>query len=348
MHKLLLIGCGNMARVHCKQLVKLENLKLVCAADISDERTEFFKNEYGFARTTNNYKSELDSDDIDIVLVATTWQPRYQIIKNCLEAGKHVLAEKPLSLYLDEIDSLMETAAEYKVKLHVGYILRPSAVMNKIKELLDDGAIGKPHAFSLLHHQRGLKSDWLAMRNLLRGGVTPGIDCGIHVCDLLRWWFESEPESAYGVSVKLEADSEGDNFSHDIYTLKNGIKASVEECYSNNTVPYFRLAVYGDEGAVFSDFYSGKDENDSITLRNSICDTETVISVPSKGKATGKQMSGFINEIENDKDITSHLIDVKKSTEMATGAFLSSKRNAIVKFPLSRDDIEEIQNYIKK
>jgi myo-inositol 2-dehydrogenase/D-chiro-inositol 1-dehydrogenase len=337
-----------MAKVHCEQLKRLENIQLVCAADISEERTELFKNKYGFERTTINYKEELNSDNIDIVLVATTWQPRFQIIKECLEAGKHVLAEKPLSLYLDEIDSLTETAKEFKVKLRIGYILRPSAVMNKIKELLDNGAIGKPHAFTLVHHQRGLKSDWLVMRNLLRGGVTPGIDCGIHVCDLLRWWFESEPESAYGVSAKLEADSEGDNFTHDVYTLKNGLKASIEECYSHNTSPYFRLAVYGNKGAIFSNFYSGKDENDSITIRNSTNDTEEIISVPSKGKATGKQMSDFLKEIDEDIDITSHLADVRKSTEMATGALISSKRSKIVKFPLTQNDIDEVKQYITR
>jgi pyrroline-5-carboxylate reductase len=78
---MLLIGCGNMAKHgHCPQLKKLENLKLVSACDVSVEKAESFKNEFGFKRFSGDYKSELEKKDIDVVLVATTWQPRYKII----------------------------------------------------------------------------------------------------------------------------------------------------------------------------------------------------------------------------------------------------------------------------
>ena len=69
-----------MANVHCKQLMELENLKLVCAADICLEKAEDFKTKYGFESCTNDYKEALKSEKIDVVLIATTWQPRYKII----------------------------------------------------------------------------------------------------------------------------------------------------------------------------------------------------------------------------------------------------------------------------
>ena len=57
MHGMLLIGCGNMARHgHCPQLKKLENLKLVSACDVSVEKAEAFKNEFGFERFSGDYK----------------------------------------------------------------------------------------------------------------------------------------------------------------------------------------------------------------------------------------------------------------------------------------------------
>lgn len=348
MHGLLLIGCGNMAKYgHCPQLKKIEDLKFVSACDISRERAEAFKDEFGFERASTDYKSELEKDDIDIVLLATTWQPRYEIIKDCLLSGKHVLAEKPLSLYLDEIDDLIKITKSGKAKLRVGYIQRASAMMNKVHELIQVGTIGTPQSFTLVHHQRGLKSDWLTMRNLLQGGVTPGIDCGVHTCDVARWWFNDEPDFVFSAGARLEPELKSNTLTHDCFTMKNGVKVFMEECFSNNTEPFVRMHVLGDKGAIIP-VWAKNGVNEHIVVWDGVNYEETKIEFPAKGKSTGEQMKKFISDIESNNDLEKHLEDVRKSTEMALGALLSETRNEIVRFPLSERDIMEIRQLITR
>ena len=348
MHGMLLVGCGNMAKYgHCPQLKKLENLKLVSACDVSAERAEAFKNEFGFERFSDNYKSELEKKDIDVVLVATTWHPRFEIIRDCLLAGKHVLAEKPLSLYLDEIDELIKITRENNVKLRVGYIQRASEMMNKVQELIKAGTIGTPKSLTLVHHQRGLKSDWPMMRNLLRGGITPGIDCGIHMCDAARWWFNDEPDFVFSTGCRLDDEIKSDTLTHDSFVMKNGVKVFLEECCSNNTEAFFRIQVLGDKGGIIP-VWAHNGRNEHLILWDGVNYQERKIEFPAKSKSTGEQMKKFITEIENNIDTSKHLEDVRKSTEMALGALLSSVRNEIVKFPLTQNDIGEVRKLITR
>ena len=70
--------------------------------------------------------------------------------------------------------------------------------------------------------------------------------------------------------------------------------------------------------------------------------------IPRKGQSTGEQMKKFLGEIENNIDTSKHLEDVRKSTEMALGALLSSVRNEIVKFPLSQNDVREVRKLLTR
>ncbi len=347
MHGLLVIGCGNMAKVHCRQLMEVDGLKLISAVDTLPERAEKFKTDYNFERCGIDYQEELKSNDFDIVLVSTTWQPRFKIIRDCLNAGKHVLAEKPLSLYLDEVSELTRIAKEKKLKLRIGYILRASAVIRRGEELIRGGVIGKVKTFSIVHHQRGLGSDWMIVKNLLKGGVTPGIDCGIHIYDLVCHWFDTAPDTVYCSNLKLNPDSEGDNLSHAVLKLESGITAIVEECYSPNVKKYFRLAVYGDEGSIFLDFTPAS-EPDTITIINKDASEESVEEVPVEGKATGRQMAEFMLDIDEDKDLNRHHESVYSSTEAALATILSSKYNEVIKLPLSNDQIKDAKTLIER
>ena len=347
MHHLLLIGCGNMARHgHLPQLLELENLKLAVCCDSVLEKAESIQQEFGFIRASEDYRRELECKDLDLVLVATTWQPRFQIIKDCLLAGKHVLAEKPLTLFPGEIDELMEISRRTGSKLRVGYIQRASAMMTHVRQMIRDGAIGVPKSLSIVHHQRGCREDWPVLRNLLRGGVTPGIDCGIHICDVARWWFDCEPDSVFSFGCRLD-DIDSATLTHDCFTMKNGVKVSIEECYSNNTNPYVRIQLLGDRGGIVPVWGRGG-QHDHIIHWNGVDYVENKIEFPTGGKATGNQMRNFLTEIERNADLIPHLLDVRKSTEMALGGLLASARGERVNFPLPPADIAACQTLITR
>jgi len=357
-HGVLLIGCGNMANVHCHALAAMPNVRLTSAVDLDIERAKKFKSAYGFERINTDYKQELEKTDIDIVLVATHWRTRFEIIKDCFAAGKHVLAEKPLSVYLDEVDALFAMANEKELKLRVGMMERFRPMFLKMCELLKQDAIGFPLVYNFIHHQSssisGLEAGWKYSWGLLQGGVTPNIDCGIHKCDLVRMLSGADAAWVMSHGLKLEPDSPSNNYTHSVFHMNNGAVITLEDCWSRNTRPEILMWILGDKGRMGFEYAgvhalpSRASEEDCIRLwRRELPGSETY-HTPAVTKPVGPQMETFIKEIETNADMNWHYANVRKATEMVMASALSEKRDEIVHFPLTAKDIKEIKTLIKK
>lgn len=355
---IMLIGCGGMASVHCDQIRQLDSVRLVSAVDLDAEKAEAFQNQFRFDRAATDYRVELEKPDIQIVLVATTWQPRHEIVMNCLDAGKHVLAEKPLSLYLDEIDAMFSKAKEKNLKLRVGHNMRFRPLIQKATELIHNGAIGNPLAYNFIHHQAGPKSLEEPIKklyaNLLQKGVTPNVDCGIHYCDFVRQWSRADATQVYSVGQNLGDGFEGDNWTHSVFDMGDGATLTIENCYSLRTRPFVRMAHYGNKGRILMEYaksgtgHHSATEEDRLTLWQAEEGRTQTFDLPLGIKSTGPQMLGLIKEIETNADQSAHYDDVRKSTEMVAGSVLSEKRHEAVKFPLTDADLTDIRKTISK
>ncbi|MFA5865426.1 MAG: Gfo/Idh/MocA family oxidoreductase [Phycisphaerae bacterium] len=352
-HGVMLIGCGAMARVHCTALKELPCIRLVSAVDMDIERAKAFLAEYGFERTGTDYKTELARDDFDIVLVCTHWPRRFAIIKDCFEAGRHVLSEKPLSVYLDEVEGLVALANKYRRKLRVGMMERFRPMFHKLKELLNGGTIGRPVTINFQHHQS--LAPWSYFKNLMAGGVTPNVDCGIHKCDLVRWFLGCDAKSVTSWGAKLQADSPAHNFTHSVFTMQDGTILTLEDCFSPSTEPFIHMWILGTEGRILFE-YAGSNERvqfrgvmeDCIHIWYSCSARHETIYLPQFVKAVGPQMEQFVREIEEDQDLTWHYDNVRKATEMVVATVLSEQRQAAVVFPLTVADMTETTRYIAK
>lgn len=354
-HGLMLIGCGSMARVHCTALKDIKNLRLVSAVDKDLGRAKAFQEAYGFERVGASWEEELAKGDFDVVLVATHWQIRFEIMNACIEAGKHVLAEKPLSLIFAEVEAIFELANKHHVKVRVGMMERFRPMFLQMQEWLKQNYIGRPHAFSFMHHQSAgaliqahNAAGWNYQKNLLQGGATPNVDCGIHKCDLVRMLSGAEPATVVSYGRKLEADSPSNNFTHSVFTMSDGAIFTLEDCFSRNTRSFIHMWILGDGGMMQFEYAGsharpspGSQEDCIIIWRREKPGTETY-HTPAALKPVGPQMETFLKEIEEDTDLNWHYANVTKATEMVAATVLSEARKDIVKFPLSRKDREEI------
>lgn len=354
-HRLLLIGCGNMASVHCKAMKEIKNMRLAAAVDRDMERARSFQKTYGFERAGTSWEDELAKGDFDVVLVATHWQVRFEIMKACIESGKHVLAEKPLSMILSEVETIFKLANKHHVKVRVGMMERFRPMFLHMKEWLEKRYIGTPHAFSFMHHQSSgslipehTEAAWNYQKNLLQGGATPNVDCGIHKCDLVRMLGGTEPVSVISHGCKLESDAASNNFTHSVFTMSDGTIFTLEDCFSRNTRPFIHMWILGDGGMMQFEYAGsharpapGSQEDCIVIWRREKPGTETY-HTPAALKPVGPQMESFLKEIENDADLNWHYENVTKATEMVAATVLSEARKEIVKFPLSAKDREDI------
>lgn len=108
------MGCGSVMTAYTRQIDTLARegrVEVKIACDTRDERGAFMRDTYGVERFTTRYQEVLATTDVDLVLVLTAMPAHGEITKAALEAGKHVLVEKPMSIDRDEGAELVALAA---------------------------------------------------------------------------------------------------------------------------------------------------------------------------------------------------------------------------------------------
>ena len=119
-----IIGCGGIANgKHMPSLKKLPDVEMVAFCDIIRERAEKAAHEYGIngADVYEDYHELLDRKDIDVVHVLTPNREHSQITVDALNAGKHVMCEKPMAINTAEAQRMLDAARKTGKKLTIGY-----------------------------------------------------------------------------------------------------------------------------------------------------------------------------------------------------------------------------------
>jgi predicted dehydrogenase len=180
-----IVGCGLIGEKRAKALA---DAKLTVCCDALPDRAERLAHAYG-AASCSDWRQAVSRGDVDLVVVATTNESLASIALGAIEAGKHVLIEKPAARSVRELDPLIEASARKGVRVRVGFNHRYHPALQKAREIVDSGAAG-----DLMfvrgrygHGGRvGYDKEWRANPALSGGGEL--IDQGVHVIDLARWF----------------------------------------------------------------------------------------------------------------------------------------------------------------
>jgi predicted dehydrogenase len=179
-----IIGCGLIGQ---KRARALGSAQLVACADVVIERAQVLAATAHASLATADYHMVLTRNDVDVVIVATPNNLLAPITRAALEAGKHVLVEKPAALNVKELDGVMATAHQSGRLVRVGFNHRYHPAPRKARELYEAGALGEMMFVRgrYGHGGRiGYEKEWRADPALAGGGEL--IDQGIHLIDLSR------------------------------------------------------------------------------------------------------------------------------------------------------------------
>ncbi|MDH3296624.1 MAG: Gfo/Idh/MocA family oxidoreductase, partial [Acidimicrobiia bacterium] len=142
--------CGGIRAVACAGHPIVADLHL---AEINPVRLAEVSAQTNPVTATDDWESLLAVDSIDVVMVSATPETtHYPMAKAALDAGKHVLLEKPMALSLDEADDLIETAEGNDLKFTVAYSQRFNAKQALAKRSIVDGSIGEPTSILVSRH----------------------------------------------------------------------------------------------------------------------------------------------------------------------------------------------------
>jgi predicted dehydrogenase len=193
--KIAIIGCGLIGQKRAKALLKDQ---VVCCADILLDRAEAMAHHYPGAEPTGDWQAAVERSDVDVVIVSTVHNALATITQAAIEAGKHVLVEKPAAMNVMEIDSVIQRAEEKGVCVKVGFNHRHHPAIMRAHEIVASGALG-PLMFIRGRYghggRMGYDREWRADPKISGGGEL--IDQGMHLIDLSRW-FLGDFSEVYG------------------------------------------------------------------------------------------------------------------------------------------------------
>ena len=182
-----LIGCGGIGALRAEALAKMDGHDLVVACDSDMDRARSLTEKYG-GTAVDSWADMVKRDDIDAVIVSTPPGLHMEMSVAALNAGKHVLCEKPLARNPEECQSMIDAAHRSDRILATGFNYRFYPSILKARELFDSGIIGElDHVRSYTGYSATAHDhEWLHEFDAMGGGTLR--DNGIHLIDLTTYF----------------------------------------------------------------------------------------------------------------------------------------------------------------
>lgn len=277
--KVAVIGCGGIANgKHLPSLSKQEPVELVAFCDIITEKAEQAAEKYGTpdAKVYEDYRELLKDGSIDVVHVCTPNDSHAAITIAALEAGKHVMCEKPIAKTAADARRMVETAKRTGKKLTVGYNNRYRPDSQHLKKVTEDGSLGEIYFAKAHAIRRRAVPTWGVFLDEEKQGGGPLIDIGTHALDLTLWMMNNyEPKVVLGTSYHKLSSKENaanawgpwdpkkftvEDSAFAMITMKNGATIILESSWALNTldVKEAKVTLCGTEG--------GADMNDGLRI----------------------------------------------------------------------------------
>ncbi len=214
--KIGIIGCGGIANgKHMPALSKLPNVKMTAFCDIIESRALKAREKYGDpdALVTTDYRRVLDDPTIDVVHVLTPNRWHSGITVDALEAGKHVMCEKPMAINSEEAEKMLKAAERTGKKLTFGYQSRQRPDARYLKQEVEAGTLGDIYFAKATALRRRAVPTWGVFLDEYAQGGGPLIDIGTHALDLTLWMMNNyKPKYCVGTTYhKLNRQTEQGN-----------------------------------------------------------------------------------------------------------------------------------------
>ncbi len=260
------VGAGRWANwAHLPGWTRDERCRIVAVCDVDPQRAADAAERYG-ATATGDYRDLLARDDIDIIDVVTRDSEHFEINMAAIEAGKHVLSEKPVAHDHHDVRRAAELARSKGLKTKVGLTFRYSPAVRYMKGLITSGALGTPYIYNAYEQN----SQWLNPQTPLRNAtrvndgpikVASLEGYGAPVIDIGHWFMDSDLTAVVGmlrnfVPERMIADTgamartnidDGDIF---LGEFASGAICSVQSSFVTvGNYPGIEVRVYGSEGA---------------------------------------------------------------------------------------------------
>jgi len=273
------IGCGVWGRNHVRVLSDLKNVDLTYISDVSEKVASEIAHKNHLEYCTDP-QMLFDNPEIDAVTICTPTVTHADLATRAIEAGKHVLVEKPMTDTVEEAEKLIKLSKSKGVKLSVGFIERFNPAIQEAIKIISEGTIGDV----ILAHTRRV-SRW----PVRIGDVGVIKDLAIHDIDIMNQLFGIEAGTVYATAGKIQHSFE--DYANIMMCYPNNRGAIVE---TNWLTPrkVRTLTVTGTEGIVNVEFIT-----QTLTIEN---EKQIVQPFIGNGEPLRLELENFVDAIIND------------------------------------------------
>ena len=246
-----IVGCGHIAKKHAEAIMQAEGATLFAVCDTVTEKMVPFIEQYNI-EGYHNFEELVANDSVDVINICTPSGFHADLAVKAAEAGKHLVVEKPIALTLEDSQKIIDVCRDYNVKLSVVHPNRFRPVMMEIKELMDQGKLGKlSHANATVRWNRNQEyydqAPWRGTKSL-DGGVL--MNQAIHNLDLLIWLMGGV-EEVFSMGATRLRDIEAEDVSLGVVRFENGALGVIEAAttiYPRNLEE--TISIFGETGTV--------------------------------------------------------------------------------------------------
>lgn len=304
------IGTGSIAQPHLASYLANPDADIVAVSDINAERAQSVADRYGLARSYTDPEQLLADETVDAVSICSWNDTHAAMATAAVEAGKHVLVEKPLSRTYDEALELQRIVDQHEQVVMVGFVRRHSPNCQVLRRFIDAGDLGDIYyAKASSIRRNGNPGGWFADKEIAGGG--PLLDIGIHAIDLC-WYLMGSPRATsvsgntytrlgnrahiasmqrYQVSDYDLAKNSVEDMAAALIRFDNGASLMVDTSYSLHAIQdRLEVSVFGDTG--------GADLEPALQIATEAHGTAVNLT-PQISSPTFEGRVGFQNEIDN-------------------------------------------------
>ena len=320
--KIGVIGCGTIGSVHTNAYAKVENAEVVALCDILPDRLAEKAKLHNIAKTYTDYNQLLADPEIEAVSVCVPNNMHAPIAIAALNAGKHVMLEKPMTLNPDLARDIIAARDASGKQLQMGMVWRQKAEAELVKEAIEAGRLGEIYQIRVkLIRRRGIPGlgGWFTTKACSGGGGL--IDIAVHFLDLVMWasnnWdptrvsakvyskFGSPIKDYHYVSMwagppKMDGTFDVDDYAAGFIRFGKKLTLSFEVAWACNAEDESYVEFLGDKGGVTCGSNTGKTIF-RTEVDNRIADVE--VRYDNSGDGFVKELTKFANAVQGKGEV---------------------------------------------
>jgi predicted dehydrogenase len=186
------IGYGYWGPNLVRNFIEIPGSKVKAVSDLNSERLVLVRHRHPMIRITTQYRDLINDPDIDAIVIATPVSTHFELALQSLQAGKHVLVEKPMAMTSDQAKRLMEEAIRRNLVLMVDHTFVYTSAVSKIKELITQQELGEIYYYDSVRVNLGL----------FRHDMNVLWDLAVHDLSIMDYILPSKPLAVAAAGIR--------------------------------------------------------------------------------------------------------------------------------------------------